>query len=43
MDGTWVATTKRDEDNQFHVTKAPSEDEAVAELAELVGVDQDVM
>ena len=37
--GVWIASAKRDADNQFHVAKAPSEDEAIAELALLVGLD----
>ena len=39
MDGEiWICTAKRDHDNQLHVSKAPTEDQVVAELAGLVGI-----
>lgn len=37
--GLWIATAKRDRDNQLHTVKAPTECEAVAALAESVGID----
>ena len=37
--GLWIATAKRDRDNQLHTIKAPTECEAVAALAESVGID----
>lgn len=39
LDGVFYATAKRDKDGQFHSAKASTEGEAVAGLAELVGVD----
>ena len=37
--GQWIATAKRDNDGQFHIAKGENEDETVAALAELVGIE----
>ena len=39
FEGIWIATAKNDRDNQFHVAKAPDEDQAISELANSVGID----
>lgn len=40
-EGVWIATAKDDAADQFHSVKAPSEDQAVSELAISVGIELD--